>query len=192
MKLSITADIDLAAPRPGAGYVTWFDVRSYGVDATLLGRARAALVHVGEITDSGVDLWSVLRDAGIGELADTYFAQGWYRDEYADGAGIDLLHVQSVVVEETWRGRNLDLAIVRRLGDTLASGCQLVTMAYPDAHEAARWARLGFSPSTAGRSSGLLHLKLGYRHARVVATDTGEFEVLGGTEASPVLRRVAN
>jgi hypothetical protein len=191
MKLSLTADIPLETAGLGTGFITWFDVRAYAHDAAPLARARVALVHVGEIADAGVELWAALRDAGLGALHDTYFAQGWYKDEYADGAGIDLLFVQTVEAAQEWRERNLDLAIVRRLGDTLASGCQLVSMPYHDPHEATRWARLGFSTSTAGRASGLLHMKLGRQNARVVATGGGAFEVLS-TEPEPGLRRVAN
>jgi hypothetical protein len=174
MKLSVTADIGLHEP----GYVTWLDVRATDPGGDLLGTARVALVHVGEIADAHGDLWPALRGTRLEVLHDPYFTSGWYRDEFADGAGIDLLHVEKVSVEERWRDRNLDLAIVRRLSDTIGSGCQLVTMGYRDAFEAARWARLGFASSTPGRSSGLMHMKLGYRHARVVATDTGEFEIV--------------
>lgn len=190
MKLSITADVDLKPGAIDAGFVTRFDVRAYGEDITIVGSARAALVHVGEMADAQADVWAALRAARLEALADTYFAQGWYRDEYADGAGIDLFHVESVVVEP-W-AKNLDLAIVRRLADTIASGCQLVTMHYRDAHEAARWSRIGFASSTPGRAAGLLHLKLGYRQARVVPAGGSSFEVLGLSEADVGLRRAAN
>jgi len=191
MKLSITADITLETPSGESGYVTWFDVRAYARDLSILGSARVALVHVGEMADARVDVWSALREARLESLADTFFAQGWYKDEYADGAGIDLFHVASVDVEP--HAKNLDLAIVRRLADTIASGCQLVSMPYRDAHEAARWSRIGFSPATPGRSSGLLHLKLGYHHARLVRAGDHGFEVLGTPMPDLAqLRRAAN
>jgi hypothetical protein len=189
MKLSITADIDLHTPGGEHGFVTRFDVRAYAPDLAILGTARIALVHVGEIADARADLWSVLHAARLDSIADTYFADGWYTDDYADGAGIDLLFVENVTVEA--RAKNLDLAIVRRLADTIASGCQLVSLPYRDAHEAARWSQIGFASSTPGRSSGLLHLKLGYHHARLVPAGGGAFEVLAGP-ADLGLRRVAN
>jgi hypothetical protein len=112
-------------------------------------------------------------------MHDVYFAQGWYKDDYADGAGIDLLYVDQLVVDDASRAKNLDLAIVRRLCDTIGSGCQLAAMAYRDAHEAAHWGRLGFALSTPGRTTGFMHMKLGYRHARVVdLTGTGDYQVL--------------
>jgi hypothetical protein len=187
MKLSITADIGLDEPSlDGAerGYVTWLDVRAYDTKENgggLLGTARVALVHVGEIADAHADLWPALRGTRLEALHDPYFSQGWYNDEFADGAGIDLLYIEKLSVEAPWRDKNLDLAIVRRLSDTIGSGCQLVSMPYKDAYEAAHWARIGFTSSTPGRSTGLMHMKLGYRHARVVATGTGEFEVLPTT-----------
>ena len=175
MKLSISADIELNEPSVDRGYVTWLDVRAHDSSRVLLGTARIALVHVGEIADAYGDLWPALNGTRLEALHSTYFAQGWYNDDFADGAGIDLLYVDRISVEEPWRKRNLDLAIVRRLCDTLGSGCQLASMVYPDAYEAARWGRIGFTPSTPGRTSGLMHMKLGYRHARVVdATGSGD------------------
>jgi hypothetical protein len=178
MKISITGDIDLAEPSADAGYLTWLTVRVEDAGRTLA-TARVALVHVGEVADAHGDIWQALRGTRLEALHDVYFAQGWYKDEYADGAGIDLLYVDELVIEEPYRDRNLDLAIVRRLCDTLGSGCQLTAMAYRDAHQAAHWGRLGFAPSTPGRTAGYMHMKLGYRHARVIdATGAGHYEVL--------------
>jgi hypothetical protein len=180
MKLSVHADIALDAAASGSSArVTWFEVK---LEAEPGGRtcatARIAIVHVGEIADAGADIARALREAGLGFLGDAYFHEGWYRDDFADGAGIDLLFVESVTVEEVHRTKNLDLAMVRRLCDTLGSGCQLVVMPYRDAAAAGRWAMLGFSPSAQGRMSGLMHLQLGYRHVEVIdVTGAGDFEV---------------
>lgn len=184
MKLSITADIALAAPSIEAGFVTWLDVRLAEGEQTF-GTARVALVHVGEIADSHGDLWPALRGTRLEALHDVYFQQGWYKDDFADGAGIDLLYVESVDVDDSARERNLDLALVRRLADTLGSGCQLVAMPYKNALEAAHWSRLGFAVSTGGRCAGFMHMKLGYRHAELVdATGSGEFQVLASDAPS--------
>jgi hypothetical protein len=51
-------------------------------------------------------------------------------------------------------------------------------MPYRDALEAAYWGRLGFAVSTPGRTSGLMHMTLAHRHARVVKTGLGAWEVL--------------
>jgi hypothetical protein len=190
MKLSITGDIALKESSPDSGYVTWLDVRAYHTDS-LLGTARVAIVHVGEVSDALGDLWPALKGTKLEALHDVYFERGWYSDAFADGAGIDLLFLESVSVEEAWRARNLDLAIVRRLADTIGSGCQIVAMRYGDAHDAAHWARIGFVSSQPGRSSGLMHMKLGYRHARVIPTTRGDFEVLP-SEVTLAQRRAAN
>lgn len=207
MKLSITADIDLSEPAMDSSFVTWFDVsvappvldRSR-VDPHAALEARVALVHVGEMADAVGDLASAMHRSRLESLHDTYFSDGWYKDEYADGAGIDVLYVERVVVASGVEHTNLDVAVVRRLADTLGSSCQLVVMPYRSAHEAAQWGRLGFTPSTPGRTTGLMHMKLGVRHARVVdATGSGVFEVLtaGGSvndwvEPASARRRACN
>lgn len=178
MKLIVTTEIQLDEADAHDGFVTWLQVdvapKSEGRCA-----ARAALVHVGQIADAHGDIPGALTAAGIDAIHDTYFAQGWYKDEFADGAGIDLLFFERITVDRVGEGKNLDLALVRRLCDTLGSGCQLVVVPYRSAHEAARWASLGFTVSTPGRTSGLLHLKLGQRQARVIdTTGRGDYEVL--------------
>lgn len=191
MKLSITTNIDLEGP-PKSGYVTWLDVRVSDA-AQVHGAARVALVHVGEIADAAGEVWPALHGTRLESLHDVYFAQGWYKDDYADGAGIDLLFIEQITIDEEQRGRNLDLALVRRLCDTLGSGCQLAVVAYPDAERAAHWAKLGFAISTPGHTAGLMHLKLGYRHAQVVdATGSGDYEVVSSANAFVPARSPAN
>ncbi len=189
MKLSVTADIDLDGPQK-SGYVTWLSVRVS--DGTRdYGSARVALVHVGEIADAAGEVWPALHGTRLESLHDTYFAQGWYKDDYADGAGIDLLYIEHVTIDEEHRSKNLDLALVRRLCDTLGSGCQLAVVAYPSAMFAAHWAQIGFSISTPGRTNGLMHMKLGYRHAQVVdATGSGDYEVVASTDLGAQPRAV--
>jgi hypothetical protein len=184
MKLSIAADIELGAPSLRGGYVTWFDVSLADGDR-VYGHARVALVHVGEIADAHGDLWPALRGTRLEGVHDVYFTQGWYKDDFADGAGIDMLYVESVELDDSVRDKNLDLALVRRLAETIGSGCQLVVLPYRTALEATHWAQIGFAVSTGGRASGYLHMKLGYRHAEVVdATGAGEFHVLSSMAPS--------
>lgn len=176
MKLSINADIELDGQ---ASYVTWMDVRLGDGPTRTYGTARVALVHVGEISDAVGDLYPALRGTSLEPLCNAYFAEGWYKDEFADGAGIDLLFIESIEMDAGYENKNLDLAMVRRLCDTLGSGCQMAVMPYKSALVAGHWGRLGFALTTPGRSNGLMHMKLGYRHAQVVdANGTGEFEVL--------------
>jgi hypothetical protein len=174
MKLAIRADVDLDSP----SYVTWMDVEVKDDASQGKGTARLAIVHVGEITDALGDVDPALRGTSLEALASAYFAEGWYRDDFSDGSGIDLLYIESIDVSDEQRARNIDLALVRRLCDTLGSGCQLAVMSYENPLVAAHWGRLGFSLTTVGRSRGLMHMKLGYRHARVVDKGSGVYEVL--------------
>lgn len=189
MKLLISTDIDL---EPKSGYITWLDVKvSDGVRGH--GSARIALVHVGEIADAAGEVWPALHGTRLEALHDVYFAQGWYKDDYADGAGIDLLYIDHITINDEQQGKNLDLALVRRLCDTLGSGCQLAVVAYNDALRAAHWAKLGFAISTPGRTSGLMHMKLGNRHAQIVdATGSGDYEVISTMDSYAPARSVAN
>lgn len=194
MKLSVMTEMDLDGSQNNGRYVTWLDVRLMSDDgARSFGSARIALVHVGEIADAAGEVWPALLHTRLEPLHDVYFAQGWYKDEYADGAGIDLLFIDHVRVDEEYGGKNLDLALVRRLCDTLGSGCQLAVVAYGDAQAAAHWGALGFAISTPGRTTGLMHMKLGYRHAQVVdATGSGDFQVVSGVDEYVPARSIAN
>lgn len=190
MKLSVASDLDLGTLADDR-FVTWLDLAARE-DAVQTARARAALVHIGEIADDHGDVWRALRAAGLEHLHDVYFQQGWYKDAYAEGAGIDLLYVANLEVTTQARGRNLDLAVVRRACETLASGCQLVVLPYANALEAAHWAQIGFEISTPGRSSGLLHLAMGVRHPQVIdRLGNGDFEVVGGCTSGPLAPVVA-
>lgn len=190
MKLSISSDIDLDGK---GGYVTWLDVR-VSDGAKSFGTARIALVHVGEIADAAGEIWPALQGTRLEPLHDTYFSQGWYNDDYADGAGIDLLFIEHITIEPEHQGKNLDLALVRRLCDTIGSGCQLAVVGYNEPLKAARWGKLGFQVSTPGKSVGTMHMKLGYRHASVVdATGSGHYEVIGNGESyAPPAATMAN
>ena len=121
MKLSISADIELKTPGTKGGYVTWLDVRLGDADRTY-GVARVAIVHVGEIADAHGDLWPALRGTRLEALHDVYFVDGWYKDDFADGAGIDLLYVESIELDESARNKNLDIAMVNRLAQTIRDG----------------------------------------------------------------------
>jgi hypothetical protein len=191
MKLSVTTDIDLEGPK-NSGYVTWLDVRvSDGVRT--FGTARVALVHVGEIADAAGEVWPALHGTQLEPIHDVYFAQGWYKDDYADGAGIDLLFIDHISIDEAHKNKNLDLALVRRLCDTLGSGCQLAVVGYDRAERAGHWSQLGFSISTPGRTNGFMHMKLGYRHAQVVdATGSGDYAVVGVSDGYAAPSAAAN
>jgi hypothetical protein len=191
MKLSITADIPLDEPNLKQGYVTWFKV--VVSDGVLVhGSARVALVHVGEIADAHGDLLPALQGTKLEAIHDVYFERGWYKDDYADGAGMDLLLVDNIEIAPEHREKNLELAVIRRLCDSIGSGCQLAVMRYAGADDATHYGQLGFSISTPGRTAGFMHMKLGQRQARVVdATGSGVFEVLAIDPRETAFRRAA-
>jgi hypothetical protein len=190
MKIAVRTNIDLEGAGT-SGYVTWLDVDLTEGGCTY-GTARLALVHVGEIADAAGEVWPALHGTNLESIHDVYFAQGWYKDDYADGAGIDLLFVERVTIHDKHQKRNLDLALIRRLCDTLGSGCQLAVVPYRSADEAAHFGPLGFAISTPGRTAGFMHLKLGYRHAEVVdATGSGDYAVVGNSEAPMIAARSA-
>jgi hypothetical protein len=191
MKLSVSTELDLEGAAKG-GYVTWLDVK-VSDGRTTYGSARVAIVHVGEVADAAGEVWPALHGTRLESLHDVYFQQGWYKDDYADGAGIDLLYIESITIDDAHKGKNLDLALVRRLSDTLGSGCQLVVVSYDRAQSAARWSKLGFAISTPGRTAGHMHMKLGYRHARVVdTTGSGDYAIVSDADAYVPATSAAN
>jgi hypothetical protein len=160
-----------------------------------IGRARVAIILANEVVNRGEDLMEVL-DADSSELetlCGVFFEGGDLQDRFTDDAvGQNLLYVVDVVIDNAWADRNLDLALVRRLCDTLGSGCALAVMEYETEAEREHWERMGFQvtepPSPKGRAFGYLHLPLGVRNPRVVDPESdGRFRVV--SNPSPAGRR---
>jgi ribosomal protein S18 acetylase RimI-like enzyme len=190
VKLIIRAKIDLDEPTVGGGFITWLTFQ-IGQDADEegeslsgadpVGRGQVAIVHVARVLEAEEDLWGVL-DADSGEmeaLHSVYFEESWFKDEFAGGFGDDLLYVSELEIEPAWQGRNIELAVVRRLCDTLGQGCELAVVRYTSMEEAGSWERIGFEVSTPGKPRGLMHMSLGYVNPRVVDLDgSGRFRVV--------------
>jgi len=179
MKVSIHTQLDLGCDIASAPSVaTWFD--AYVHEEPIAARqalercqssARFAIIHVGELADYYEDIHWPASHTPLASLVDLYFAEGWYKDEFAEGAGIDLLYFASTPDRAANRPPTaVDLALVRRICDTLGSACQLAVIGYGNAAAAAAWAKLGFEITTKGRTSGMMHLNLGFR-PHVVASD---------------------
>jgi predicted N-acetyltransferase YhbS len=159
-----------------------------------IGRARVAIILANEVVDQGEDLVEVL-DADSSELealSGVFFEGGELQDRFSDTAvGQNLLFIADVAVDDDWAGRNLDLALVRRLCDTLGSGCALAVMEYETDAEREHWGRMGFQvtePPSNRRAFGYLHLPLGMRNPRVVDPENdGRFRVV--SNPSPAGRR---
>lgn len=154
----------------------------------VVGTASAAIIHAG-VADG--QLWDAM-DADSGELEalyGAYFDDDYFKEEYAQGFGHDLLYVSEVSLTPDYQGRNLELAVVRRLCDTLGSGCELVVVAYEGEAEARLWRSMGFT-RTPGRD-GLMHLSQAFVQPRVVSVrgDEDRFRVQRNESAEAVARR---
>lgn len=176
LRVIVETELSLGEPDVDQGLVTWFGVRimaGHGDESVEIGQARVARVHVGEASNRGEGLYDVL-DADSGELEalyDVFFEDDWFREQFTMGAGSDLLFVSHVDLKPGWEGRNIDLALVRRLCDTIGEGCELAVMPYESESEITLWQRLGFAVTTPGQQEGYLHLSLGAKSPRIVATD---------------------
>jgi hypothetical protein len=179
VKAIVEAELTLNEPSADQGLVTWFRVRVVeeldGEQGAVAVRARVARVHVGMAADVGERLHDVL-DADGGELEalyEAFFDEDWFRQQFTEGTGSDLLYLSEIDVEQGWEGRNVELALVRRLCDTLGQGCELAVIPYGSESESDQWQRLGFTVAESERDGegGYLHLPLGRRQARVVPGD---------------------
>jgi hypothetical protein len=185
LRINVSASIPLHEPNAGGGLITWFNVNVHHSEdenaEALIGEATVALVHVGEAANTGQDLRAVL-DADSAELEalyHLYFRDGWLKDRYLDGSGSDLLYVADLKIAAAYDGRNIDLAVVRRLCDTIGHGCGLTVIPYDSKAEIAYWSRMGFVVSTRGKPSGLLHMMMGARKARLADPhDEGCFKIV--------------
>jgi len=157
-----------------------------------IGRARVAIIHVNEALDHGENLVEVL-DADSGELealSGVYFEDGILLPKFAEDAiGANVLYIADVFIDEEWRRRNVDFALVRRLCDTLGAGCALAVLPYETEAEEEQWGRMGFQiTEPAAKGGGYMHLPLGLRNPRVVDREhTGRFRVV--PNPSPTGRR---
>jgi hypothetical protein len=189
MRLHVSTDIPLSEPTVDCGLITWFNIEildDYDDDGKetnpkLVGHARVARIHASHAFDSGEPIWEAL-DADSGELEalyDVFFDEGWLKDEFYDGVGADIMYVSEIGIEPAYEDRNIDLAVVRRLCDTLGQGAALAVVPYTAPEEIRHWERLGFEMATPGVNEGYVCLRLANRTARVDDRDEhGHFKVL--------------
>jgi hypothetical protein len=177
MYAEITTELRLGEPGVDEGLVTWLEIvivepDEHGTDADV-GEARAALLHVGQALDLGEDLWCVLdADSGsLESLSSVYFDKYGFREEFAAGKGSDLLFIENIEIKAPYEGRNIELALVRRLCDTVGEGCELAVIEATTQAEAARWQRMGFEMTQLGSTKGFMHLNLSRRQPRIVETE---------------------
>lgn len=184
MRAIIKIEMALEEPSVDSGFVTWMDVKlmAEAPDEEIfpIGHARLARIHVGEAINAQQRLYDVL-DADSAELEALYavfFDDDAVHDRFAAGAGLDVLYIDAVTLEDGWRDRNIDLAVVRRVCDSVGAGCEIAVIEVASDAESAQWERMGFqrAPSEAGR---FLYLPLAMKQARVVETeDRSAFKVV--------------
>ncbi len=188
MHIHISATIPLSEPNASSGLVTWFSIDIFpdedAPNPARIGHARVARIHISSALDLNVPLLDVL-DADSGELEalhDIFFENDWPKDEYLEGGGNDALYISEIVIDPAYEGRNIDLALVRRLCDTVAQGCTVAILPYASQRDIDHWTPLGFEVTPPGGAEGYLHLLLETRTARVDDPDQpGVFKVLPNT-----------
>ena len=192
LRLSISTRIAVEEPSTDGGFITWHDVliqRDALVDSEReaagdhlekveqIGRAKLAIVHVGALLESDdTSLYDVL-DAESGDLAALYPLyfdddEDWFKDEFASAAGVDLGYIQELTIDAAWQGRNIDLAAIQRLNETLAAGCKVLVMALSSPEEVEHWEQMGFEvPAGEDSEPSLVHLNNEGTHPRVVPVE---------------------
>jgi len=171
LALDIVTRIPLYRPDADAGFVTWLDIRVLGRDSATgedrrVGAALAAIVHVGAIADSDESLADVLDGDGgdLQALYSLYFERDWlHRDIARTGAGSDLLYMSTFDLDRCDSRDEVAVSVVRRLCDTLASGCGLAVVPYCEGDRIAHWLAAGFEVTRAAREGavGYLHMDTG-------------------------------
>jgi hypothetical protein len=187
MRALIQIEMPLGEPTVDFGFVTWFDIlllddiSDDGLESAELGKARAARVHVGQILNANESLYDVL-DVDSGDLEalhSVFFGEDGVRDPFRQGGGTDLLYIDHVSLEPGRDDWNLDLAVVRRLCDTLGEGCEIAVIQVASDTKAAHWERMGFQRADATKGRRFLYLPLAFQQARVVAApDRAGFKVV--------------
>lgn len=173
LTLELQTTLLLDEPSHLDGFVTWLEADVIDDDFTAdymtkVGHAHVAVIHVGMIADAGRSLRDVL-DADSGELAalhEPYFEDGWLRrDLVAGGRASDLLYVSDLALDGTYADRQVDVAIVRRLCDTLGVGCGLAVVPVLARDDLERWIAHGFQVTRPVRQGevGYLHLNTSLR-----------------------------
>lgn len=180
LSIELRASVALSEPHADQGLVTWVDA-SILDEEVVIGSARLALIHVAAAMDVGEPIWEVL-DADSAELEalyEVYFQDDWLKDEFAEGIGADVIYFASIDINDGHRDRGIELAIVRRLCDTIGDGYPLAVVPITDTDDVMPWLRMGFDVTrhATPETCGYLHLRLGYRTARVIEDD-GRFRAV--------------
>lgn len=176
LTLDIQTIVLLDEPTSDDGFVTWLeaaviDDNFTAEHTTKVGHAHVALVHVSLIAEAGRSLRDVLR-SDSGELAilhEIYFEDDCIRgDLVAGGRGNDLFYVSELELDVSYTDRNVDVALVLRLYDTLGAGCAIAVVQYAADDDLQRWLAAGFKVTERAKPGdvGYLHRNTSLRAVR--------------------------
>lgn len=162
MRMWITSQVGLEEPSAWGGLLTWLDIQIGDDDQdedglhSVCGRARVAIVHAGA---SGTTMWEVLDEESeeLSALYARYFEGGWVKEEF-EGIATDLMYVDELELDDAHKGRNIELAVVRRLCDTIGRGCAIVVVPYESDEQVELWQKMGFKVTEPGVTPGTMHL----------------------------------
>jgi len=187
--MKVDSDISLHDRSPVSGFITWFDIIVLEMDdfdeggetIERIGEASIALVHVAEANEAGAHIHAVL-DADSSELEalyNVYFDGQWFKDNFSEGFGNDLLYIADIRIDGCYEGCNVDIAVIARALNTIGQGYMLAVIPYESSAERNYWARMGFEVSTTGDSKGLMHLHHACPRPRIVGPDEkGRFTIV--------------
>ena len=155
LRLRLEADLTLGEANEDAGLVVpWVARVEWYEDPEgppeVIGTVRARVIHYGEALNLGVTLDDAM-DGALAALSAAFFTDaGWLREEFEEADGDALLYVEHIGLADEWRAKLLDVAVVRRLADTLGMGCSLVVLHGDELRRLPQWQRLGFSTVKTG------------------------------------------
>lgn len=150
LMLTVHAEMPLAAPTADSGFVTWLDVslqRQATEARETIGRARVALIHVGDAMNRGAPMHDVLdADSGmLAELLDVFFEPDDYlKEEFSAGIGFNVLFFAAIELMLPWQRRLIEEALIRRMSDAWGDGCAIAVLPVQDSEEIKRWRAMGF------------------------------------------------
>ncbi|MDD5544371.1 MAG: hypothetical protein PHX83_14475 [Acidobacteriia bacterium] len=171
-------------------------------DELKLGSFCASRLHVELCHEAHADLaYTCDAESQIWlEVWECYLTSNGYKraEILADCCVQDVFLIEDIGLKRDFRGRGIELAVARRLIDTVGAGCGLAVYYVGDRDwEAPIYAPLGFKPTKLKYGNGLLHLNLTrtYPMVRGIAHPTDElmFELYdahdpGRPPLSPIVR----
>ncbi len=184
--IRLKAETDFFADEPNEvfGLVTRSRVeirREAGGDGSeVVGTVSAAVIHYGEAANVGASLCAAMGEV-YEPLYEAFFHEGGLRDVF-DAIGDGLLYIEAIEIPDSWRERSIDLAVVRRLSETLGMGCSMVVLNPAELRRRSQWGRVGFSIVHTFGPETYLAQNRGQRAPRVVEVEADRFEVIDPRE----------